>query len=372
MAEKGKIVHLRTETEISSAVPKKEQRARLVPEKKRKPLIRNKQSRIQPYRKIVQWGFLLLSIWMGVEFFIFVHQLRHGQVPGIERPPGVEAFLPISALVSLKYWITTGVLNHIHPASVILLLVIVALSLVIKRSFCSWVCPIGLISEYLGKLHRMIFDTSYRLPRFLDYPLRGIKYLILFYFVNAVFLQMNRFVMKLFIYSPYNRVADIKMLDFFVNMSATTFWILILLILFSILIPNFWCRYLCPYGALLGLTSFLSPVKIRRNPSVCIDCKKCTRVCPANINIHRASTVFSDECHSCVQCLDVCPVKEALIISPPVRKWHLNKKLIPYIIVVMFALGYIGARITGNWQNKISVQEYQYHVQHLENPEYTH
>ena len=50
----------------------------------------------------------------------------------------------------------------------------------------------------------------------------------------------------------------------------------------SVFVQNFWCRYLCPYGALLGLTSLLSPLRIRREPAACIDCAKCAKACPSS------------------------------------------------------------------------------------------
>jgi polyferredoxin len=54
-----------------------------------------------------------------------------------------------------------------------------------------------------------------------------------------------------------------------------------LFVLASVFIPNFWCRFLCPYGALLGLTSWLSPTRIRRNAETCVDCAECAKACPS-------------------------------------------------------------------------------------------
>ena len=64
----------------------------------------------------------------------------------VTRPPGIEGFLPISSLMSLKYWILTGDFNTIHPAGLVLFIVILLMSLAVKKSFCSWMCPVGLLS----------------------------------------------------------------------------------------------------------------------------------------------------------------------------------------------------------------------------------
>ncbi|HOZ23120.1 MAG TPA: 4Fe-4S binding protein, partial [bacterium] len=124
----------------------------------------------QAIRRMVQWGFALLTIWIGIKFILFVHQAGGEGEITLTRPPGVEAFLPISALISLKYWLFTGIFNTIHPASLVLLLVIIATALLLKKGFCGWVCPFGLLSEYLAKIHTWIFGRPRRLPRWLDYP----------------------------------------------------------------------------------------------------------------------------------------------------------------------------------------------------------
>ena len=84
-----------------------------------------------------------------------------------------------------------------------------------------------------------------------------------------------------FMHTPYGLIADVKMLNFFREMSQTAAIVLAALVVLSILVENFWCRYLCPYGALMGLVSLLSPLKIRRDPAACIDCGKCAQACPA-------------------------------------------------------------------------------------------
>ncbi|HLP16463.1 MAG TPA: 4Fe-4S binding protein, partial [Bacteroidota bacterium] len=265
-------------------------------------------------RSLVQMAFLLVCVWIGVEFHYFVKWgMSRGAEAFVERPPGVEGFLPISALISFKYWIETGIINAVHPSGLLIFLAIVGGSLLLKKSFCSWLCPIGTLSESLWMLGKKIFKRNFDLPRWLDYPLRSLKYLLLLFFGAAVW-AMDSDTLAAFIFSPYNKMADVKMYFFFAEISTAAIVTILVLMGLSVVVKNFWCRYLCPYGALLGLTSLLSPLKIRRNASTCIDCELCTKVCPSRINVHAVKTVRSDECTSCLQCVEICPVKETLVV----------------------------------------------------------
>jgi polyferredoxin len=327
---------------------------------------------IQAYRKIVQYLFLAVTFLIGVQFSIFVGQLEKGVLPTMTRPPGIEAFLPISSLISFKYWLLTGVFNPIHPSGLIIFLVILSTAILLKRGFCSWVCPFGLLTEYLNRLHRFIFRKDIKVPRWLDYPLRSLKYLLLLFFLWAIIIQMNIRDLDHFIYSPYNMVADIKMLHFFTNISAFAFWVLAALLVLSILIRNFWCRYLCPYGALLGALSFVSIFKIHRNEDTCTQCHQCTRSCPVDIKVHKTTGVISDECHACLKCVAVCPEKDTLYISSAKRSGILNPLLYAAIICLLFMGASVIGRLTGHWQTSISNYEYSFHVAHLQTPFYQH
>lgn len=322
-------------------------------------------------RSAVQLAFVLLCIWIGVEFYLF---MQWGTTGGtfFERPPGVEGFLPISALISLKYWAQTGIINDVHPSGLFILLAIVGTSLVVKKAFCSWLCPIGTLSESLWMLGKKLFKRDFTPPRWLDYPLRSLKYLLLFFFAYSIW-QMDVLSLSTFIYSPYNKVADIKMYQFFANISTFALWTIIVLMLLSVVIKNFWCRFLCPYGALLGIAGWLSPLKITRNASTCVDCELCTKACPSNIKVHKTQRVWSDECMSCMLCIDACPVKNTL----DVRLHAGSKRAVPTWVLGTLVTGVFVAItglaiLTGNWQNSISQEEYQRRFQSLDSPVYQH
>ena len=334
--------------------------------------LNNNLTNIQIHRRIVQYLFLVTTVFIGVQFSVFVNQLESGILPTVSRPPGIEAFLPISSLISLKYWLLTGTFTRVHPSGLIILLIILSTAILLKRGFCSWVCPFGLLTEYLNRLHHFIFRKNIRIPRWLDYPLRSLKYLLLAFFLWEIVIKMNAFALDYFIYSPYNMAADIKMLYFFKNISVFTLWVLAALVILSILIRNFWCRYLCPYGALLGALSLLSIFKVHRNNQTCTNCRQCTRACPADIQLHKTTTVMSDECHACLKCVSVCPEKNTLYLSS-LKKNGIMK---PWIYVVTISLLFLGGSLlagaTGYWQTGISNNEYLFHVRNLHLPFYQH
>lgn len=323
-------------------------------------------------RSAIQLAFVLLLVWIGIEFHLFMRWgISGGGEPFVARPPGVEGFLPISALISLTYLFHTGIINAVHPSGVFILAAIVLVSVILKKSFCSWLCPIGTLSESLWLLGKKILKTNLTLPGWLDYPLRSLKYLLMGFFLWSV-LAMDVPALENFIYSPYNKVADLKMYLFFAQISSFALWTIIILMLLSAVVKNFWCRFLCPYGALLGIAGWLSPLKITRTGATCIDCELCTKACPSNIKVHAVTRVWSDECMSCMACVEVCPVKNTLAmkLSPratPVPTWILGA-LVAGTFVAVTGL----AILTGHWQNAITQTEYQRRFQQLDSPVYQH
>ena len=323
-------------------------------------------------RSGVQLAFALLCLWIGIEFYLFMEWGMNGGA-GIffSRPPGVEGFLPISALISAKYWLQASAINTIHPATLFIFLAIVLVSVVLKKSFCGWLCPIGTLSESLWLLGERIFGKNIHLPRWLDYPLRSIKYLLLLFFLWAVS-GMNLPALEAFISSPYNKMADVKMYLFFANISAFGLWVIMALMMLSMVVKNFWCRFLCPYGALLGVLSWLSPFKITREASSCIDCELCTKACPSNILVHKSGRVWSDECTSCMRCVEVCPVRDTLSL-----RTRLTKKTVPNwacgVLVAGVFIAVTGmAMLTDHWKNSISQTEYLQRFHDIESPLYQH
>ncbi|KAA0888326.1 4Fe-4S binding protein [Oryzomonas rubra] len=311
-------------------------------------------------RTIVQWCFLLWVIGIGIRFGMFVNAAESGaSVPVVSRPPGVEGFLPIGALTSLKYWLVSGKIHPIHPASLVIFLTVLLMSLLAKKSFCSWLCPVGTLSEGAHKLGRLLFGRNFSIWPWLDVVLRGVKYLLLLLFVKLILLDMPADTLSGFLDAPYWAVSDVKMLHFFTSMSITTVTVLAILTFLSLLYKNFWCRYLCPYGALLGLASIISPFKIRRDTSGCTGCRRCTAACPSGLAVHSSTAVSSPECTGCLTCVVHCPEHNILAMQPFFWKRPLPVLVFPAVVVLIFMVGIGVGMFSGHWHSSLSYADYQ-------------
>jgi len=314
----------------------------------------------QQIRLSVQLFFAVITIAVGAQFYLWVRYYETaGQSMRVERPDGVEAWLPIAALMNLKALVMTRAVPDTHAAGMFMLIAFLAISLIWRKAFCSWICPIGTISEWLWQVGHSTFGRTFMPPRWLDISLRSVKYILLALFLYVV-VVMSVTEIRAFLDSPYGQIADVKMLDFFRRMGQTTAIVLAVLVTLSLIVKNVWCRYLCPYGALMGLFALVSPTKIVRDPVTCIDCGKCTKACPAGLPVDHLSAVRSAECTACMLCVAACPAMNALDLKSGLRRRNV---VVPHWAVaagvLVIFLGIVGlAQLTGHWHTSLSGDVY--------------
>jgi len=314
---------------------------------------------MQPLRIAIQWAYLLFIFYLGVRFYQFVAHFRSaGLKPLVPRPDAVEGFLPIAALLGVRDWLTSGAINPLHPAAVVILLTVILVSLLLRRSFCSWICPVGTLEELLWKRGFSLFKRNLRPPRWLDMILRSPKYLLLAFFIYFIFFAMPAEQVRSFIASDYNRIADVRLLDFFLSLSGTPLIVITILLLLSLPLKNPFCRFLCPYGALLGLVALLSPAKVTRNREICVSCGVCNQVCPTYIPVMAKKRVHSPECIGCWRCISHCRADGALSMKLPGKKVAIPGLLFALLVVMVFWGGSLVGKFTGNWHTAISLAEY--------------
>ncbi|MHC4182735.1 MAG: 4Fe-4S binding protein [Planctomycetota bacterium] len=397
------------------------------------------------FRWIFQIAFLIITIYVGWKFYLFVEYCETGGATKyVSRPPGVEAFLPIGAFMGLKYFLGTGKVDPIHPAGFVIFASILATSFLFQRGFCSWICPVGTMSEWawrfgdwikskfnkgvkywvemfpvkltcglsmistpivalmileiidMGSFKLLYYKSfslfmvmisgmiialiiPFALPRKIwpfrveDSIARAWKYTLLAFFaVNIVIKMPAEQIGLIFTKAPYMKVADVMMMKFFLNLSMLAIIVLSVMFIFSIFNKNYWCRYFCPYGALIGILGWASALRIVRNKKTCIDCSKCTIACPVYIEVEKKNVIYSVECLGCYDCVGSCPVNGALDMKIVGIGKKIHYAVYAGLVVGLFVVFMNTARFTGYWHNNIPLQEYMERIPDLDNPKYKH
>lgn len=174
---------------------------------------------------------------------------------------------------------------------------------------CGFICPFGAIQDLTAKLGKKLFKYKYNtfINSKVDKKLKYLRYIML---VLTVILTASSGVMILEKINPYHAFLGM----FKGSISLVGFIILILILLVSLFIQRPWCRYICPYGAFLGLFNKFKVFRIVRNDNSCINCKKCNKNCPMGIDITSKEEVRDLSCISCLECVkeNVCPKDETI------------------------------------------------------------
>jgi len=299
------------------------------------------------FRRAIQFAFLFFCLFIGYKLYLHFLWATGQSTEFVPKPPSVESFLPISALMAAKRFIVTGKWDMVHPAGLTLFFAFIWMSLLFRKGFCGYICPVGLTSNLVEQAGRKL-GLQKELPVWADRVLSLPKYIILGGFVYFIVINMSTRQITSFLTIPYNYVADSKMLAFFLAPSSITLLVLAILAVLSLFIRNFWCRFLCPYGALLGLCSMFSPTAIKRDSESCIACGKCRKACPSAIHVDERSIIHSPECIGCTECVGACPVNNCLTVRA------FNKK-VPYMTIALGSLAvlftfYLVAVFTGHWE----------------------
>ncbi len=224
----------------------------------------------------------------------------------------VSLFLELDPLISIAAFLTSWTVYK----GLALSLVIIVGTLLLGRFFCSWICPMGILNQWISHLfnkRRPVDDYRTNAYR----PIFRIKYYILtLLIVLALFgsLQTGLFdpislITRSFVISAFPAL-HYSGGELYIRQPVFSGGLFIAVIFITILFANrfisrFWCRVLCPLGALLGILSSRSLVRIRRDVEKCTDCQKCLRYCHGGCDPHAELRI--SECHACMNCIEDCP-----------------------------------------------------------------
>ncbi|RWU02386.1 4Fe-4S binding protein [Pseudodesulfovibrio sp. S3] len=298
----------------------------------------------------IQAAFTLFCVYTGFRFVLFLNWVAGKSDTFAAKPGAVEGFLPISGLLGLRKLLDTGQWDDVHPAGLSIFVAVLIMAFLFRKGFCGYICPVGFLSGLLERAGQRL-GLAVIPPRWLDLPLTGLKYLLLGGFLLAVF-SMDARSLESFIASPFNMASDARMLAFFTSPSALSLTVIAGLAGASLIVRNFWCRYLCPYGALLGLLALTGPTHIRRDAETCIGCGRCSARCPSGIEVEKKVLVRSPECIGCAECVGSCPVQGCLSFTVPGRR-TVPWQIVGIGTVLVLLLVWAWAESTGHWDSQV-------------------
>lgn len=214
---------------------------------------------------------------------------------------------PTCGLTSIYQFLTSPTLwvDKIKSTLGIVIGISIILAIVFGPVLCGFICPFGAIQDLVARIGKKLFKGKYNkfISSDLDNKLKYIRYVVL---IATLILTASSGVILIESLNPYHAflgIFDAK------PISLMGMLILCLIILTSLFIQRPWCKYLCPYGAFLGIFNKFKVFRVAREKSSCVNCKRCNKQCPMGIEVHSMEVVRDIRCISCLECVDknVCP-----------------------------------------------------------------
>ena len=272
---------------------------------------------------------IIRQAFLGI-ILVFVMIISYLHIHSGPAYPSIHAICPFGGIENLWAWLAGRAnLQKLFTGTMTLFFFVLFFSLLFGRTFCGYICPFGALQEFFGKISKKKFS----IPKKADKYLRLLKYIILVFAAFMAWITVSIWISP---YDPYVAFAHIWSGGELFKENGIGFVILIVVISLSVFIPRFFCRYLCPTGALYGIISKLSPFRVKRE--ACADCGQCSKDCPMDVAVDKLSTVSTAECISCGKCIGVCPSKNnALSMS------LFGKKIKPLVFSIAAIIIFFGS-----------------------------
>jgi len=290
---------------------------------------------------------------MQIIFFIFISYIAINHLVirgGPDVSATIHAYCPFGAIESLYNNLVHGTFVYkVQYSSYVLFVAIVGISLLFGKGFCGWVCPFGSLQEWIRIGGAKLFKRKKSLlPQVVDAKMRYLKYGVVLLIVIPSFVT-GRMVFEN--YDPF--VAFFHFGEKITGELQPAYIILGVVLVFSLFIGRFWCRYFCPLGAILGLLNKISLFSIKRVKESCTDCGLCDTKCPVDIQLSNIDRLKSAECIGCLESEQACPQKGALFATTLRLKHSLGSYSAMLLVSLFLVIGL--ARLTSYWQTTGSV-----------------
>jgi len=256
-------------------------------------------------RRVVQ-GFFLAMVLAGV--FVW--------------GANCERWCPFGGVEAIYTYATEGnMLCSLGVSNFFILGGVLSATLLVRRAFCGYMCPIGAISEWTHSAGKRLRLPTVKVPRWLDRGLSWLKYALLAVVLVLTY-RAGELIFRGFdpCYALIGRHGE-----------DITYWAYVVsgvILLVSLLVMLPFCRWFCPLAAVLNPFSRFSWTRVQRDPHQCSDCGQCAQRCPMAIDVDQADQVTASRCIACLECVDACPSSKSRAKSlfwgprlPRARRW---------------------------------------------------
>ncbi|MFW9899049.1 MAG: 4Fe-4S binding protein [Candidatus Thorarchaeota archaeon] len=199
---------------------------------------------------------------------------------------------------------------------------ILALSLLFGRVFCGYICPLGAGQEILSMVRfktNLFYESESKkknnlVQNLVRWALFSVFIVLILLFSFEIMTPLNPLNGFLFVWFPFNYLYLIALI------------LLFIVIITSIFIYRPFCRYVCPFGAIMSLIGRFSIIKIRRT-NACLDCGLCEKICPTLEGFRKSK---KGECYLCYRCVEFC--SKEMCINPQ-KISQISKQLTTYSLL---------------------------------------
>lgn len=283
--------------------------------------MKNKIKKIQIFRIISQIAFLIL-------------------LPGLFT-------LTFSELKKLYQMVIQGNFNIYQAlAGSAAFISVIILTVLFGRFFCGWMCAFGTFNDFIHIISKNVFKIDIKVDEKVDAALKYVKYVILIIIIAIAWTMGSNIFQGT---SPWDAFAQITNFPQVLYDYAFGVAILLLIAIGAMFIERFFCRYLCPLGAVFAIISKLSLFKIKKPNEKCGKCRLCTNNCSMGLPLYKKNAVRGGECINCLKCVETCPRKNtnAAIVNEDVNP-ALASSIAVATFVGLYSVNNIGASMINN------------------------
>lgn len=222
--------------------------------------------------------------------------------------PGLYA-MTFSELRTVYEMIIKGNFNFLQALpSLVEFVAVMFLTIITGRWFCGWMCAFGAYNDLIYFISKKVFKGKFKVNEKVDSILKYVKYVVLIFIIIISWTIGSNILESA---SPWDVFGQITNISTVISNLLIGFVLLVLITIGAFFVERFFCRYLCPLGAVFSIISKIGITKINKPKADCGKCRACTMSCSMGLQLYKVDKVKGGDCINCLKCTEVCPRNNA-------------------------------------------------------------